>query len=348
MEEIELLNNHRYPEIHTIIFWNGKIDNKIIKKVLNKSNIKSKFDILFNQKIKMNKDQQVNFICSVYIKNKTKINKIQQGTIRLIIIKDRNPIYDLTDSTTCTQVLNSNMKKIKLSLRKEIGGDKENFRSVHTSYNVEESILVLKPLNLTYFIPRVRFKNFYDFFNLLNSDKRLKYVILFDYNILHCQINKINNKKNIKFLVNDYYYFKSIIGARSTDKINMRENDNGFNVNNNIIINNCSVTINIRYISDNYFCNNWERNILNNSDLIQISSYFIKIPNYINQYYTHLYHIIIHKNFNYNKNLDFIEKKIEKPFNKQFLIDKLKSFINKKKYKVVKSIDKFVQFYNLL
>ena len=348
MEEIELFNNHRNPEIHTIIFWNGKLDNKIVKRNLNKINIKSKFEILFDKKIVLSKKEQIELIDSIYIKNKVKINKIFQDTIRLIILKDINPIYDLTSSTTCMQVLNSNMKKLKLLLRKGIGGDQDNFRAVHTSYNIEETLLVLKPLKLEYFVSRNRFMNFYDFFNTLNADKKLKYVILFDYNVLHNKINQINHNNNIKFLVNDYFYFKSITGARSTDKINMRENDNGFSVNNKIIINDIHVTINIRYIGDKYFDNNWQMNILNNYDLIPISSYFIKIPNKNNQYFTNLYHIIAHKNFNYNKNLNFLKRKINKPFNKPLLISQLKDFINKNKYNIDKPYDRYVKFYNFL
>jgi hypothetical protein len=347
MEELNLINNNRLPEIHTIIIWNGKIDSKVIKKKLNLCNIsKEKFNILFNKVIFLNKEEQIKLINSIYIKNKIKINKIINNSIRLIILKDLNPLYSFTSSTTCMQVLNNNMKVIKNKLRQLIGGNNLNFRSVHTSYNIEESLLVLEPLKLNKFIFREKFKNLNEFLYKINNDKYLKYVILFDYNIINKKSELFNNN-NIKFLVNDYYYFKSLVGARSTDKINMRENDNGYNINNMIIIDNKIVSINIRFIGDNYFDSNWQKNILNSANIINLNNYKIKITNNYNQYFTLLYHIIIHKNFIYNKKTDYIKNRIIKvPFDKMLLTKKLKDFMNKKKYKIERPIDKFVKFYN--
>ena len=89
MEELNLINNNRLPEIHTIIIWNGKIDSKEIKKKLNLCNISAeKFNILFNKVIFLNKEEQIKLINSIYIKNEIKLNKIMNNSIRLIIIKD--------------------------------------------------------------------------------------------------------------------------------------------------------------------------------------------------------------------------------------------------------------------
>ena len=226
-------------------------------------------------------------------------------------------------------------------MRYLIGGDMNNFNSVHSSYNVEESLLVLNPLNLSNLIPEQKFDNFKQLFDLLNNDEYLKYVILFDYNMIN------NNNDNIKILVNDYYYFKSITGARSTDKINMRENDNGFNVNNNIIVNNKLININVRFIGDNYFDSTWQKNILSSFLKINLDNYQIKVTSEFNQYYTILYHIMIHKNFNYDKDLDYIKYlKIDKPYNKNLLTIQLKNFIKMKKYSIPEPIDKYVKFYN--
>ena len=348
MEELDLINNNRLPEIHTIIIWNGKIDSKELKKKLNLCNIsKEKFNIILNKIIYLNKEEQIELINSIYIKNKIKINKIINNSIRLIIIKDLNPIYSFTSSTTCMQVLNNNMKVLKNKLRQLIGGDNLNFRSVHTSYNVEESLLVLNPLKLNRFVYRETFKNFNHFFYKINNDLYLKYVILFDYNVINKKTELFENKYNIKFIVNDYYYFKSLIGARSTDKINMRENDNGYNVNNMIIINNKEININIRFIGDNYFDSIWQKNILNSGSIIKLDNIKIKITNSYNQYFTLLYHIIVHKNFIYTKKTDYIKNRIiEKPYNKKILTKKLKDFINKKNYKMIKPLDKLVNFHN--
>lgn len=343
MEELEIINNHRKPEIHTIIIWNGMTDKKFFKKKLNLSIYLKKFKILFNKLFVLNKNKQRELIDSIYIKNKIKINKIVKNSIILLVIKDENPIYKYTSSTSCNQVLNYNMKILKNELRYLFGGTCNNFNSIHSSYNIEEALLVLNPLNLNHLVKRKKFINFKEFFDLLNNDQKLKYVILFDYNI----INNCDQKNNIKILVNDYYYFKSITGARSTDKINMRENDNGFNVNNNIIINNNLINFNIRFIGDNYFDSIWEKNMLNSSIKIQFNNFQIKICNDINLYYSVIYHLIVHKNFNYNINMDFIKfSKIEKPYNQKLLIQKFMEFINNHKYKIIKPYDKYVKFYN--
>ena len=68
------------------------------------------------------------------------------------------------------------MKLIKEDMRLKIGGSIKSYSTIHTSYNTEEALLVLKPLKLDHFIKRPTFKNFKELFDMLNNNPLLKYI----------------------------------------------------------------------------------------------------------------------------------------------------------------------------
>lgn len=345
MEELEIINGYRLPEIHTIILWDKK--NYINGKEYILKNLPDNFEIIFQQVIDLDNKLTYELIKSIYLNSK---NRVKNNGIYLIIIKDNNPIYKYEKATSCWQVLNSNMKKLKENIRENVYGSKKNYMSVHTSYNSEESLLVLEPLKLTkYLIPRIKFNNFKELFETLNSYNKLKYLIQRSEEDINLEPKKI--KGDIDILVNDYYYFKSITGARSKNKIKMRERDDSYNIQSTININNIEIAFDIRYIGDDYIDSNWEKNMLNNKILKQMNNLSVYIPNDYDYFYSLLYHIIIQKpsllKSKHIPKLILLGDKIGINIinNKKNLKNLLDKFIEKHNYKYKKPKDKNVNFF---
>ena len=282
-------------------------------------------------------------------------NRVINNTIYLVVIKDLNPIYTFERATKCWQVLNKNMKIIKEELRIHIGGNKNKYGVIHTSYNVEETLLVLKPLKLDNHVPRKKFTDFKDFFDVLNKDKYLKYLVQRSYHELEQTPKQYGPKKDVDILVNDYYYFKSITGARFDTKYikEMRENDNGPKVLNKINIDNCEIRFDIRFIGDNFVDSNWERNMINNKIEHKLKNNIkIYIPSIEDELYSLIYNILIQKpNPTKNKHIPQVlnlAKKINVQnidFNNiKNIFNILKSFMNKNNYEFLKPHDTSLQF----
>ena len=344
MEELEKINNYRPPEIHTVILWNAlKHGRLFINYIKTNKYFKSKFKILLVKKISLNNKQQKLFCNKIY---NMEINKVINGSIYLLVIKDINPIYKYEKATSCFQVLNYNMKLLKEDMRLKIGGSKKNYKSIHTSYNIEESNLVLDYFKIKLY-KRPTFINYKHFFEILNKNNKLKYCLLLYTNLLENNFNNNNydfsRLKNIKILVNDYYYFKSITGAKSIFKTNIE---------NLIKINNKEIQFNIRYISDNYFYPNWQKNVLYSTINHKIKNFFIKLPNEIDEFYIILYHEFVHHkplNKKYYQKLKKVGNKIIKNFDindYKRIYEILNKFIKDKNYKIVKANDINVKFYN--
>ena len=285
MEELHMINGHRSPEIHTLLIWNGNENCININKLLSKLPVKD-IELVKGYKLKLSKQQQINLCSSIYNHRQ---NRVQHNSVYLVIIKDLNPQYTVERSWELNMVLNKKMKIIKEYIRLKLGGSKRSFWACHSSYNPEEVLLVLKPLNLLHLIQRPTFPDFKSFFDHLNKHDKLKYTILRSVN----NINQ-NTKTDIHILVNDYYYFKSITGARSCDEDLMRENNNGPNTRSKIMIGK-EVIFNIRFIGDNYIDPRWESDLLNRRIKYETCDTTVYIPNSKDEMYSLIYHILIQK-----------------------------------------------------
>ena len=351
-EDLHIINGNRPTEIHTIIAWDGKNDYLKTKDYC--KNLPSNFKIVYEKIINLKHIDQISLINSIYYKNAK--NRIKNNSIYLIVIEDSNPMYTYEKATKCWQVLNKNMKLIKEDLRINVGGSIKNYGSIHTSYNVEESLLVLEPLNLKNLIKRPKFKNFKQLFDFLNNDKLLKYVVIRSFFELEYSTKDYGTKKDVDVIVNDYYYFKSITGARADIKYktNMRENDNGYNSLNTINIGEVEIRFDIRYVGDNYFDSEWERDVLNRRINYQLKENLnIFIPCLKDELYSLIYNIIIQKpNPEKNKHIPRVNEllgniKLEKLDFKDYnqVLEFLNKFLNENYYNYKKPFDKSVNFY---
>ncbi len=349
IESLQNVNGKRPSEIHTIIAWDGKKDESTAGEYV-KSELNKNFEIVYQDLIEVNQETQLKLAKSVYGGGK---GRVKNGHLYLIVVKDNNPTYEWQSATSCKQVLNVNMKFIKEDMREKIGGSPNAYFSIHTSYNTEEALLVLEPLNLQYLIDRPTFDNFGELFDMLNSDDNLEYVVQRSFHEL--EHSPPFFKDDVDILVNDYYYFKSITGARSLNKRKMRENDNGYHVRSTIQVGGTEVPFDIRFVGDDYVDSVWERDMLDRRILHKVNDEVeIYTPNKEDEMYSLLYHILVQKpkpkSSKHIPRLNFLRQELNQEklrFGRrftQFAWDVLKTYMNENEYLFKKPVDRQVGF----
>ena len=134
----------------------------------------------------------------------------------------------------------------------------------------------------------------------------------------------------------------------------MRENDNGYNSLNTINIGEVEIRFDIRYVGDNYFDSEWERDVLNRRINYQLKENLnIFIPCLKDELYSLIYNIIIQKpNPEKNKHIPRVNEllgniKLEKLDFKDYnqVLEFLNKFLNENYYNYKKPFDKSVNFY---
>ena len=207
---------------------------------------------------------------------------------------------------------------------------------------------------MDHFIQRPTFNNFKELFDYLNSKPLLKYVIQRSFYELEEPINYFKGKHDIDILVNDYYYFKALTGARSVNKKNMRENDNGYNIQSTIRIASIEVKFDIRFVGDNYIDSNWEKDMLDRKMVHNLKNNIqIYVHNINDELYSIIYHIIIQKpNPSKTKHIPRVQElcnlcdKNKIDFNNIPSVKGiLDDFLKKNNYKYIKPYDKYVNFF---
>lgn len=349
--ELEIINGNRPHEIHTIIAWDGNKHYQMTKNYC--QNLPVNFQVIFERKLELTKHDEDKLRNSVYFGDKS---RVKNGCIYLIIIKDTNPCYLFEQASACKQVLNKNMKLLKEDMRLKIGGSKESCFTIHTSYNTEEALLVLEPLKLSHMVKRPVFKNFKELFDMLNNKPLLKYVVQRSFHEIEEPMNYWLSGKDVDIIVNDYYYFKALTGARSCgNKKIMRENDNKYNIQSKININGVEVAFDIRFVGDNYVDENWENDMLDRKIIHTLKNNVqIYIPNVQDEMYSLIYNIIIQKpNPTKSKHIPRVRNLIklsgedEINFNNiREVKNRLNEFLQKNNYKYKKPFDKNVGFMN--
>jgi len=350
MEDLQIINNFRPSEIHTIIAWDAK---KYASSTIDYlKTLPEHIEVLYKNEITLTKEEELELAESVYT---TKNSRVKNSSIYLVIIKDTNPIYSYEKATSCWQVLNKNMKIIKEDMRLKIGGSITNYHSIHTSYNQEEALLVLKPLKYDDYVKRITFENFKDFFDHLNKHTKLKYLIQRSFHEIENPPEFFENNKDVDILVNDYYYFKALTGARSVNKKNMRENDNGYHIQSKINIGGVEIPFDIRFVGDDYVDSNWEKDMLNRIIKHTLkNNIVINIPNNSDELYSLIYNIIIQKpNPEKSKHIPRVQQLLKNTgindildFNNiESIREFLNKFMNENEYKYKKPLDIRVGFF---
>ena len=350
MEDLKKINGKRPPELHTIIAWNGKNNAEQTKKYV-ETELKENFEIVYQKLIELDETAKRKLANSIYFIDES---RVVGGSIYLVVVRDTNPIYERQRATTCEQVLNVNMKFVKEDMREKIGGSRNAYHSIHTSYNLEEALMVLEPLNLQHLIDRPTFDNFGELFDILNSDDNLEYLVQRSFHELE-NSPSFFEVKDVDVLVNDYYYFKSITGARSVNKWHMRENDNGYHIQSRINIGEVEVPFDIRFTGDDFVDSAWERDMLDRRISHKVNDEVeIYIPSKEDELCSLLYNILVQKgrpkHSKHIPRLNFLRQELnqeELRFGRRFTYfawDVLKTYMNENGYSFKKPMDKEVGF----
>ena len=327
-------------DLRVLVVWDQKNNDKIEKKIVQNK------DISIIDKIKIRKNfyidnfkDRIFWIDQFYDKKINKNTNKLKNDIYVYIIKSVNPVFKLNKMIFSKdhRIVDHKIFSFKKKIRKN------KLSTVHISDNFEESkrnaILFSKSINnfpAAYFFKTQNiFQNEKEFFNKLNRNKRLIYVILRKRN---------SENEDIDILVNNYFIFKRISDSHSYKKKNLKlisnsgdpVEDNGIKVSNYIRIKDKIIKLDVRFIGDGYFDSNWQKKILEYKK-IKLNYY---TPNNENFIFSLIYHIVYHKGYIDKKYIKILSKKLKL---KSLTLIKLKKivddYLSSNKYKIPRPLD---------
>ena len=314
-------NSYRPPEYHAFVLWDPS-GWELFENFIKRSKLVEVVDTLI---VNENNTNHTEWCLSIYGGNKERIalkkNCHPYGDSKVVVVRDLAPIYlkknALKKNKTKArvkgeEVLNKHMWEMKWELRllfaaiakrekkkrekKKKARTKEEaflqrhyaqgYMAVHSSTYVEETYLVLEPLNYMYGPPPAEFDSAKDIFNLLDNYKCFQYVVLHS----HEEVNEGLLSTDVDILVNDYFMFKAITGARSNSKTKMREMDNGPNTQNTL---GGKWRFNVRYVGDRYYDTAWQLRMLQLRVRSSPGGVWIQEP--VSYAMSLLYHSNVHK-----------------------------------------------------
>ena len=319
-------------EIHLVIIW-SEADNKK-DKILN--DLSSKFEILKQYIIGWNtadfSDNLSRFYGENLPKNSDKETHCGIGNFYCIILKDKNPIYDYRNTSKGNRVVNVNLFDSKQRYRSWTGGG----HKIHASDNINESKLQIALLlggkysnylklgsnnnGLVVYNNNIQGNEGWDSFSHLFAvlNECLTYVILRNFDNLNEELDTLH--PDVDLLVDDKDIAINILNAKKTYSGKNR-------VQYSVKISGKDINFDLRSVSDNYYNEKWQREILLNRR--SFKGFFI--PSKQDYFYSLLYHAIIHKR---GLTIDYIDKLIELSNDIQLNLSK-KDFLDKEPLKIL-------------
>jgi len=321
--------------------------------------LRNSFDILDVIKINWDKDFFSNNLSRFYGQNlpdrSFKEKHCGKGSFVSIIIRHNEPIYEIRKTSKGKCVVNSLLFDKKQLYRNWTGGG----HKVHTSNDMKESmrdifLLLNKKIedydNSDVWTEGIRsldtniqgfsgWKNFDEFFNFINTSTQ--YVILRNYKNID-SIFKDSDFSDIDFLTSDKDFIYFINGLKKHNNRNraaytIEVGDNRYNVD-------------VRVVGDRYYDFKWASNIIE-SKVLYKNKFFI--PDSINEFYSLLYHALIHKKAlseKYSDELLDMCKAMDLKIDISTFSDRdkafstLNNFLNNKGYQITRPKDYSVQY----
>lgn len=343
-------------EIHLVIIW-SKASNKK-EKIL--TDLKNKFDILEVLNVTWSLDKFSENLSRFYgenlPKNSGKEKHCGNDTFTCIIVRDNNPLYDLRKTSKGSKVVNTNLFDVKQLHREWTGGG----HKIHATDDVNETKLQLallfaknykNYLDLDIYTNESNYDNnlvgsngwnsFEELFYILNITS--KYIVLRNFTNLNEQL--LSKHPDVDLLVESKYIAANIINAKLTTTKSYR-------VQYIALIDAKEINFDLRHIGDNYYCNNWEIELLNT----RIKHQYFYTPSDEMLFYSLVYHTLVHKE---NISSDYIKEfnKLSQELNLNLSMDKfidinllnlLLEYMNKNNYLIVEPTDISVRFNNKL
>jgi hypothetical protein len=298
--------NKLNKELHLMIIWqNARYKEKEIIASLSK-----KFTILEKYEIEWNKSlfekNLSNFYGTKLPKNSKKEIHCGNGKFLLITFYDNYPKYSLVETGRGTEEVNLNVFLIKEKFRNMTGGG----HKVHTTNTIAETnhdlvmlfginysdyeILISKKENTTSYTNNIienvpsnivgvdGWKNLEQLLYVMNNT--LEYVVLRNFETLPEQ-DYSNDHFDIDYLVKD---LNQAVFITNAIKVNKRKDS----VHYKIKIADRYIFVDFRYISDNYYDENWQHQMLINKIYSENGYYRLSDEDY---FYSLIYHVFIHK-----------------------------------------------------
>ncbi|WP_424004029.1 hypothetical protein [Maribacter sp. IgM3_T14_3] len=326
-------------EVHVFIVWSKGLNQK--EKILN--DVRQHFEILQCIDTTWSKQKFPENLSRFYgenlPKNSSKEKHCGTDTFLCIIIRDKQPVYELRETSKGIKPVNINMFDAKQRYREWTGGG----HKIHGSDNVTEArsnIYLLYGIQYEDFLNTKESevnKTFTDDligahgWNSLDQvfsafNELAKYVVL--RNFVNIEDELKNLHPDIDVLTDNKRLLADISNAKPTYSDKRR-------VQYLVKINEQKVFFDFRFIGDGYYDYKWQQNILNT----RISFGNMFIPNRDNHFYSLMYHAFIHKEkviSDYVIKLMHLSKELELNYNNV-------SFLN---YDVLKDLNSFMMLNN--
>lgn len=305
-------------ELHIIIDWTRHFDD--IKSIIKNYDLEIK-NTIFHPALSNKKEVLSAFYNAIVddFRGETPFN--------IYIIIDNEPIYDYRNTSKGIRIVNTKLFDIKMHLRNIVGGYR-----IHATDNIQETKNNLRCLGLfdTLYKQTV-FNDINHVFDTLNSCPKLEWMVMRNFEQMPDNLH-IDEHLDIDLLVNDYFLVKNLLDADSaTDYI---YEDGGCRILNYVYINNSKVLFDFRFIGDNYYDIQFQKDMMAS----RIPHHNLYIPNKCYHIFSLIYHAIIHKPaISDTYTSVFMSYGIERQdINKPFLKVVLDTFMNNHNYKYVK------------
>lgn len=287
-------------ELHLIILWEHARykQNEILQDIQKQLKVLECYDIKWNKS-----NIAKNFTRFYGVKlddNSAKEKECGQGRFLLITVLDENPKYDFVETSRGYEYANVNILKLKEKYRLWTGGGSK----VHATNSVKEcnhDITLLLGKNYKDYLDTAPnswdgtfktlnsdltgtegWKNLQEVFYVLNNT--INYVVLRNHECLPEQFNT-KEHGDIDILVDDYQNAIFLLDAVRVSKTPYRVHYKNY-------VNKQEVFWDLRHVWDNYYCREWEENILERRVINENNIY---IQNSENYFYSLVYHAIVHK-----------------------------------------------------
>ncbi|QDR82013.1 hypothetical protein [Sporomusa termitida] len=348
------------PEVHLFIVWEkARYKEKIIL-----DEIRENFKVLGVYNIIWSKDKISENFSRFYGRklpaNSNKEKHCGTGPFLLVVIEDSSPHYIERKTSKGDEVVNKNTFDLKSKYRDMTGGG----HKIHCTNSKEETdhdLTLLLGLNASDFLNNSSihlgevvtlnrditgsdgWKDINEFFYVLNNT--VKYVILRNFECLPDQY-KIENHGDIDLLVDNLKEFEWISNGI---KLSRKKHRVQYHIN----VGKEKILLDSRYLGDNYYDSNWEKNILNNRI---VNKNLFYTPNVVDYFYSLLYHALIHKR---RVSEDYIKKigelfecinnkstNIKMFADEQQMMNLLDSFMKSNEYEYTEPVDLSVYYNN--
>lgn len=348
-------------ELHLIVLWqNARYKQKEILE-----DIKSQVKILEVIEIEWSSNNVANNFTRFYgvkLPNRSfKEKECGRGKFLTVVVKDENPVYGYVETSRGFEYINKNLLELKEKYRSWTRGG-HKIHTTNTPAETNHDITLLLGVNYNDYLKTAPeswdgsfrqvkrditgcngWKDLKEFFYVLNATSN--YCVLRNYEILPEEF-KSDLHGDIDILTDNFDDMVFLTGAKPVFKKKYR-------VHHKVKIAGQDVLFDFRFLGDDYYCQDFEEDILKTRVLNEKGIY---IPNNENAFYSLIYHCIIQKkiialdyynkarllfdklNYNGSDNID----KYNNPFD--FYIKLLDNFIFEKHYSYTKPKDLSVFF----